>query len=59
MSAAQPQHLQTSSADPLAGLTKGLLNACVVAAGMAVVGLLLALFLRRTGEPTGEPTFMH
>ncbi len=59
MSAGQAQQLQTSSADPLAALTTGIQNAFAVAAGLALLGLLLALFLRRTGQPTSEPTFIH
>ncbi|MCA0350367.1 MAG: DHA2 family efflux MFS transporter permease subunit [Chloroflexi bacterium] len=59
MSAGQAQPAQTVAPNPLADLTVGIQNAFVVAAGIAVVGLVLALFLRRTGEPTGEPTFIH
>ncbi|MFD3166855.1 MDR family MFS transporter [Herpetosiphon sp. NSE202] len=59
MSAGQARHVKTISADPIAALNTGIQQAFAVAAGLAVVGLLLALFLRRTGETTGEATFMH
>ncbi len=59
MSAGQARHLQTISADPLAALNAGIQQAFAVAAGLAVVGLLLALFLRRTGETSGETSFIH